>query len=212
MDKINQNSSKKPNRTPTRFIILPVKKHLAKFLLFSDWKTIKHPDPITNIYFLNYLKTFNSEYKWTLKYFLNENLKNENPIASVKYYRNRKNLSPLLESYIKKDYTLLKIELKISSSKFIQGKKMSFTEKVNLTNNSIKYFFQELVAFYMFQHPNKKQAIDELYFYFNLTESDLKKETLRRWYYRKEKSLPKMSQYLSSEVSAIQDFIKNPEY
>ena len=111
MDKITKLPDK-PQKHPTRFVILPLKPHLAKFLLFTGWDKLHHDDPgydyafqlvfkaenfLNNPVFIDYFSRLLCE----------QVSKNTNPVASVSMCRSKKNLPEEIDYFRLRGHTLV---------------------------------------------------------------------------------------------------------
>ena len=179
----------KPNTEAIREIVIPIKKHLAKFILFNDWDKLIHPEFFAkSILFVSYRRSkiwgdsFPSHH---LSQILSESIKNKNWFVSVNYNRiGSKSKSNETNIIFKNNYLLVKIKVHISSTPYIKQKDNSYRDVVKAINNYFESVFDGFCYTYIELHPVKIKAIDEIYTLFRIDNNDLKKETLKRRYYR----------------------------
>ncbi len=205
---MNQTTSQY-KREATRTILLPVKKHIAKAILFDrsnilkvlteqekeNLKNLKSEFNISlvpKIFFR--IDSWKARYSNNLKSFLELIVKepfykNFNP--EISYYRNRRNLPGYLESYIKKGFSILKITTEVKKKQPHSIKNSFFCptiqDKIDLINSVLEMVFIEFLSGEIEMRRNDKtisEVVNYYYRIFNFQDTDLKKATLIKQHYR----------------------------
>lgn len=221
MNDFNQNSNKNPKKQITRFIILPLKKPLAKFLI-SDFRFLyallsdeqrKQQDALYETYFLKSdgrkkrnLILLRKKEPWLSKLgSLFEDLQREIvngafmymlPGYRIKvifredyravYYTNRRNLPEHLKGYNQKKYSLVKFTFSVQPD---EENRKGIPHSLK---NSHLEFANNLFLFSLFKFIEKQKTIqhgiDIACEIIGLNENDIKKTTLKRYYFKWKKT------------------------
>lgn len=186
MDKINKLPDKS-QKHPIRFVIVPLKPHLAKFLIFQDWDKLKHPNKIKDFsfsYFFEPLNSFEFYLIDRLAEILGEQISKRNPNFSYSLCRGKEKINPELELFKDKGYVFIKITFHIVyGSPPERQRKTTLRETVIFLNSILEHCFREFINMFL-DYQSPVQALDQIYNAMGLTESEIKKSTLLRYYYR----------------------------
>lgn len=188
MDKITTNQKEKQHRDDTRFIIVPVKKYLANFLIYRDWKLIQHSDPIHEIaihfaYKEPFWQLIDTGFK-LVELLLSERVIKQNPIVSIGLYRNRRKLDPILKDYVEKGYSLIKINVKVLGSLNKVSNKKRIVKEIDEFNLLAASIFKNFCLDFI-EGQSPKNALDYIFLLLKIQKKDLNKNSIIRYYNRK---------------------------
>jgi len=186
--------SKSINKGVIREFVIPVKKHLAKFIIAGKpkFENPENPKQMIVYYWIDTLPVWHTKVdsrliiQFITQYFYDESLLLKNWFVSAKYYRKRNfRIEDRLFPYLNKNYTFLKIKINISSNKFTQidstyFKRLTFDQLVNSFNRMIENNFLDICGKYLCCQTNKTKAIEEIFIRLNIKESEIKKESILR--------------------------------
>lgn len=167
--------------------IVPIKKHLAKFLMFENWDLLEYPNfnirnEILFKYGLNERKFDDSIFVRGISSLLKEEVREKNWLISFDYYRSRKNTSGRLKQYLESGYTLMEFRVRINSSTY-KEKFLTYNVEIDNLNRAIKVKWEGFIKLYLINQKNKSQALQGLYKILRLTDSNIKKASVYRSLY-----------------------------
>lgn len=187
MDK-NSKLPDKPQQ-PTRFIIIPLKPHLAKYIIFRDWKKLNHPDEVHNFtfkYFFaeNRLSGFEQTMIDYLSQLIGEKVSERNPNFTYSIYKGRLAVNNELKLFGEtKGYTFVKISFNVVYGTIPERRKQTIIEAANSINWHLEYSFRRFLrVFSNGQTPN--QSLDQIYNVLGISDAEIKKATLTKYCYR----------------------------
>lgn len=188
-----------------RFVIVPIKKHLAKFLMFDSWPIDWHTDFIFLYYFNIWLKVSNFTFHFNnidaslIERIFGEKLHKDfhkNTKLKYSYYRKR----PVhYEKWDRSIYTLIKIEFNTCSSKVEKEDFEIMTKKIN---EFLEYKFRHFIYIYS-DSTGSSKLISHILKVMNIKQEYIKTNTLFKYYQRnKNKNIFGKSVLLSNPVKA----------
>lgn len=202
-----------------REFVVPVKKHLAKFMLADDLKFENPKNLLQQIFFEqinNSPRKWNNDIvgnyqiDWLVYYLLNESILKENWFVSAKYYRKRNfSNNDRLFPYLKNNYTFIKIKVKVSKNTSYQkyqgnySKNLNFDQLVLIFNEMINSHFIDLCDKYASCQPNRTKAIDEILFRLNIKPTEIKRESILRKLIRGKKNKSVESVYFETLIKRL---------
>jgi hypothetical protein len=178
-----------------REFVIPVKKHLAKFMLADDLK-FENPENPKQLIVYHWIET---SQKWhhsgsippfeiddLVQYLFNECLLKRNWFVSAEYYRKRNfSVEHRLFPYLQKNYTFLKIKVRVSTNTQFKAqntylRRLTFTRAVFDFNRMINNHFIDICSKYICCQPNMTKAIEEIFLRLNIKETEIRKESILR--------------------------------
>lgn len=185
-----------------REFVIPVKKHLAKFMLAGDLK-FENPENPKQFIVYNWINTSKKwhhtrstpsfEIDYLVQYLYNESLLKKNWFVSAEYYRKRNfGVKHRLFPYLDKNYTFLKIKVRVTTNTHVKAQstyfeQITFIRKVSSFNRIINYYFLDICSQYICCQPNMTKAIEEIFLRLNIKETEIKKESILRKLIRNKK-------------------------
>lgn len=175
MNLIIQNNKNLPKSVSTRFAIIPLKKHLAKFISIN-WNKITY----SNISYIWERQTI-SRLK-LFEIFFGE-LFSEVYEVSILQFSSKKYLNSNFQNFIDNNYKIIQFKFLVSIEPIIIDpiNKVSLHEFTKLLNDSLDRQFYAFID--NMEGKTIESKIKHTYFVFKLDETDIKKSTLKRTYH-----------------------------
>jgi hypothetical protein len=129
-------------------------------------------------------------------FFANKYLKKNDFPSVFSYYKVKKNIPIHLSEFVVKGYKLIKVKCTLSKSEFKSFKTTANIKQISAINDlnfalelAIKDYFGLLIR--MRNSITIKKRLSEIYNLFNLSDSDIKMETIIKHYHRNKNKLSK---------------------
>lgn len=189
MNDINQNSKRKTKKQIKRFVIVPLKKPLAKFLI-ADFSFFSEEENRTKIYgianWFERLQTLiiNESFLFIFNGYRILNIENREDYKAT-FYTYRSKLPAFLEHYINKDYSLVKFTFNVKPERENNLDK-NIDEKIILLNQlANNIWITGIFGFIAHQKTFKEgKGIEIVFSIAGFKEQELKKTTFKRYYYK----------------------------
>ena len=182
-----------PKGVSIREAVIPLKRHLVKFIsVNSDEFIYSSKGYLWELRITSSLNLF--------EFFFNE-LFTEIYEISIIHYTNRRKLNPDLQYFVDRDYLLIKFKFLVSIKPYKKFSKYTLFYFTKILNDKLENDFISSIR--LFDGKTVDSKITNMFSVFRIDETEIKKSTLKRMYYRSSTNKEKFDKKRYNKYSSL---------